>query len=80
MGKYLIYFNEGTASKKYIDDIYRDSVSDSKDIGDAIGVSSRTVSGAMRKLVTDGYVEKIGQDPTVYCITEAGIAVNLDEA
>jgi hypothetical protein len=25
-------------------------------------------------------VEKIGQDPTVYCITEAGIAVNLDEA
>ena len=51
-----------------------------KDIGDAIGVSSRTVSGAMRKLVTDGYVEKIGQDPTVYCITEAGIAVNLDEA
>ena len=51
-----------------------------KVIGDNIGVSSRTVSGAMRKLVTDGYVEKIGQNPTVYCITAAGIEVNLEES
>lgn len=49
-----------------------------KDIGEGMGISSRTASGAMRKLVSDGYVEKIGQDPVVYCITAAGIAVNFD--
>ena len=49
-----------------------------KDIGEGMGISSRTASGAMRKLVSDKYVEKIGQDPVVYCITAAGIAVNFD--
>lgn len=44
-----------------------------KDIGEGLGISSRTASGAMRKLVTDGYVEKVGTDPIVYAITSAGI-------
>ena len=35
-------------------------------------IASKSVSGAMRKLVTDGYVEKIGQNPVVYMITEKG--------
>ena len=35
-------------------------------------VSSRTVSGTLRKLVTDGFCEKIGQDPVIYTITEKG--------
>ena len=35
-------------------------------------MTSRTVSGAMRKLVTDGYVEKIGTSPVVYSVTQAG--------
>lgn len=43
-----------------------------KDIGDELFISSRTVSGALRKLVTDGFVEKIGQNPTIYCLTEKG--------
>lgn len=44
-----------------------------KDIGEGLGISSRTASGAMRKLVTDGYVEKVGTDPIVYAITATGI-------
>ena len=40
-----------------------------KDIAEAMFISSRSVSGAMRKLVTDGFVEKIGEDPIIYCIT-----------
>lgn len=44
-----------------------------KEIGEAIGVNSRVVSGSMRKLVDDGYVEKIGKDPTIYSITEKGL-------
>ena len=48
-----------------------------KDIGEGLGISSRTASGAMRKLVTDGYVEKVGTDPIVYAITTAGIEVDI---
>ena len=43
-----------------------------KDIGEGLFISSRTVSGSIRKLVTDGYVEKIGQDPVIYTLTEKG--------
>lgn len=49
-----------------------------KDIGEGMGISSRTASGAMRKLVTDGYVEKIGSDPVVYALTSEGDVVNPD--
>jgi DNA-binding MarR family transcriptional regulator len=43
-----------------------------KDIADALYVSSRNVSGAMRKLVTDGFVEKVGDQPALYTLTEKG--------
>ena len=51
----------------------------SKDIGERMGISSRTVSGAMRKLVTDNYVEKIGEQPIVYALTNEGENVSLEE-
>ena len=50
----------------------------SKDLAEQMELSSRTVSGSMRKLVTDGFVEKVGQDPIIYSITEKGKEVNLD--
>jgi predicted HTH transcriptional regulator len=50
----------------------------SKDIADGMFISSRTVSGAIRKLVSDGYVEKVGQDPVIYCITELGKTIDLN--
>lgn len=50
-----------------------------RDIAEAIEVSSRAVSGAMRKLVADGYVEKVGKDPIVYSITEKGKNVILED-
>ena len=43
-----------------------------RDIAEGMFVSSRTVSGTLRKLVTDGFCEKIGQDPVIYTITEKG--------
>lgn len=49
-----------------------------KDIAEELFVSSRTVSGAIRKLVTDGYVEKLGKDPVLYSITEKGKNIVLD--
>ena len=49
-----------------------------KDIGEQIGISSRTVSGGMRKLVSDGYVEKIGQNPVIYTITTKGENIEVE--
>ena len=50
----------------------------SKEIGEGLGISSRTASGAMRKLVTDGYVEKIASDPVIYALTNIGETVDLN--
>lgn len=36
MEKYLIYFDETPTSRKYVSYLYRNSISDTKDIGSAI--------------------------------------------
>lgn len=43
-----------------------------REIADGTFLNSRSVSGSMRKLVSDGYVEKIGQDPILYALTQKG--------
>lgn len=43
-----------------------------KDIAEGLGISSRGVSGTCRKLVTDGFAEKLGKDPAIYTLTEKG--------
>lgn len=48
-----------------------------KDIADAMGLSSRTVSGSLRKLSTDGFVEKIGKDPIIYALTDLGKEIEI---
>ena len=48
-----------------------------RDIAEGLFISSRAVSGAIRKLVTDGFVEKVGQDPVIYSITDAGKNVEI---
>lgn len=49
-----------------------------KDLADKMGVASRGVSGSLRKLVNDGYCEKISTDPVVYAITEKGINFKIE--
>ncbi len=43
-----------------------------KDIAEQMGVSSRGVSGTMRKLSNDGFCEKLGENPVIYSLTEKG--------
>jgi DNA-binding MarR family transcriptional regulator len=50
-----------------------------KEIGEGIGITSRTASGAMRKLVSDGYVEKMGTSPSVYALTDKGKEASFSE-
>ena len=50
-----------------------------KEIGEGLGISSRTASGGMRKLVTDGYIEKVSSDPVVYAVTTQGMEIDLSK-
>ena len=50
----------------------------SKEIAEGLFTSGRSVSGSMRKLVSDGYVEKIGNNPVQYALTEKGINYHFD--
>lgn len=50
-----------------------------RDIAEGLFISSRAVSGAMRKLVSDGFVEKVGQDPVIYALTEKGKNINIED-
>ena len=54
------------------------SISTAKDIGIGINKSSRSVSGSLRKLVTDKYVEKVGQNPTSYRLTKLGEEIEIE--
>ena len=49
-----------------------------KSLGEKMDISGRSVSGTLRKLVTDGFVEKVGQDPVIYSITEQGKNIKID--
>nr|DAK07841.1 MAG TPA: Transcriptional regulator, MarR/EmrR family, emrR, transcriptional regulator, DNA-binding [Caudoviricetes sp.] len=49
-----------------------------KDIADGMVISSRKISGAIRKLVTDGFVDKYGQNPVIYSLTEKGKNFDID--
>ena len=61
-GKIVLKYLQDTNAKVY----------KSRDIADALYISSRAVSGALRKLVSDGFCEKVGQDPVIYTLTEKG--------
>lgn len=44
-----------------------------RDVAERLGINSRSISGAFRKLVTDGFCEKIeGSQPVNYILTEKG--------
>lgn len=48
------------------------NVFSSKQLGELLFMSARSVSGSMRKLVTEQYVEKAGTNPVTYKLTENG--------
>ena len=49
-----------------------------KSLGERMDISGRSVSGTMRKLVTDGYVEKQAGNPASYKITDKGMTCEFD--
>ena len=51
-----------------------------KMIAEELNMNTRSISGTMRKLLNDGYVEKLTTlTPITYQITPAGLAFDLDK-
>ena len=69
-GKAVLQFMQ--ENKDTYNDLFK-----AKEVGEGMSITSRTASGAMRKLVTDGYVEKMGENPVVYSLTEKGMTIDL---
>lgn len=76
------FTDNGKLVLKYMQDEHTNyqNMFKSREIAEGIFISSRSVSGSIRKLVTDGYVEKMGRDPVIYSLTDLGKEVNLDES
>ena len=72
-----MFTDNGKLILKYLQDNADTASWKSRDIAEGLFISSRTVSGAIRKLVTDGFVEKLGQDPVIYAITEKGKSIEI---
>lgn len=73
-----LFTEGGKAILKWMQDNNKDiPLVKSREIAEHLGVSSRGVAGSMRKLVSDGFVEKVSQDPIIYTLTEKGKNINL---
>ena len=74
-----MFTDNGKLILKWMQNNTSDPMLRAKDIAEGLFISSRAVSGAMRKLVTDGFVEKVGQDPVIYSITEKGKNIKIED-
>ena len=79
-GNKLTFTDNGKLIIKYLQTLPAGTpMMKAKEIAEGMFISSRAVSGAMRKLVTDGFVEKVGQDPVMYLITEKGKNIKIED-
>ncbi len=72
-----LFTDNGKLILKHLQDNQDVPMWKAKDIAEGLFISSRAVSGAMRKLVSDGFVEKVGQDPVIYTLTENGKTIEI---
>ena len=49
-----------------------------REIAEGLFISSRGVSGSLRKLVNDGFADKAGESPVIYMLTEKGKAFIIE--
>ena len=77
-GEKPLFTDNGKLILKFLQEHQDTPMWKARDIAEGLFISSRAVSGAMRKLVTDGFVEKVGESPVIYSITENGKNINID--
>ena len=74
-----LFTDNGKLVLKYAKEHPEHPIWKSKEIAEGLFLGSRVVSGAMRKLVTDGYFEKMGDNPVVYALTEQGKNIIIED-
>jgi DNA-binding MarR family transcriptional regulator len=74
-----LFTENGAKVLKWMQENYSgyNNILKAKDIGEGLFCSSRTVSGAIRKLITDGFVSKTAGTPVCYSLTEAGMTIEV---
>jgi DNA-binding MarR family transcriptional regulator len=77
-GEKPLFTDNGKLILKFLQEHRETPMWKARDIAEGLFISSRAVSGAMRKLVTDGFVEKVGQDPVIYSITDNGKNIDIE--
>lgn len=77
-GEKPLFTDNGKLILKFLQEHQDTPMWKARDIAEGLFISSRAVSGAMRKLVTDGFVEKVGQDPTIYSLTNSGKTITVE--
>ena len=77
-GEKPMFTDNGKLILKFLQEHQETPMWKARDIAEGLFISSRAVSGAMRKLVTDGFVEKVGQDPVIYSLTENGKNIDIE--
>ena len=71
--------DNGKLILKYLQDNASVATWKARDIAEGLFVSSRVISGTMRKLANDGFVEKLGKEPVIYTLTEKGKNYNIED-
>lgn len=71
-GERPLFTDNGKLILQFLQDNQTTPMWKARDIAEGLFISSRAVSGAMRKLVSDGYVEKVGENPVIYSLTVNG--------
>ena len=77
-----LFTENGAKGLKWMQENYEryNNVLKAKEISEGLFLpSSRSVSGSLRKLVTDGYVSKITGTPICYSLTDLGITCIIPE-
>ena len=57
----------------------RNNLFKAADVGSILDKPAKAVSGSLRKLVSDGFVEKIGEKPILYALTEKGKTFEVEK-
>ena len=78
-GEKPLFTDNGKLILKFLQEHQDTPMWKARDIAEGLFISSRAVSGAMRKLCDDGFVEKAGQEPVVYALTEKGKNFVIEE-
>lgn len=73
-----LFTENGKIILKHMQDNLNIETWNAKSLADGIGFSAKSITGGMRKLINEGFVEKLGTNPTTYEISEKGKEIKIN--